>query len=255
MTELYELGLEDSDRVSNAFGGGLPSGSLVLVEGEHGAGKSVLGQRFCYGLCETGSTATYVSQEETSASFIEQMRSLDYDPVDHLLHERLLFLHADVDTFDAIDESRRDRSAAEDGPRRELLTRMMNAGTMWRSDVVVLDGFDAILLSDPQFQRALEETREDDVIQNVLSFFRQLLADGKTVVVTVNPESLSERALRPLRDTSGVYLRLNTKQVAGDVRREIIVKKFANMVDQVDDSISFDVQVDRGITIVTRTVA
>ncbi|GGM70369.1 flagellar protein FlaH [Halarchaeum rubridurum] len=251
MTDLYELGLEDSDRVSNAFGGGLPAGSLVLVEGEHGAGKSVLGQRFCYGLCETGTTVTYVSQEETSASFIEQTRSLDYDPVDHLLRERLLFLHANVDTFDAIDEQGDDA----DGPRRELLTRMMHAGTMWQSDVVVIDGFDAILRSDPQFQRAVEQNREDDVIQNVLSFFRQLLADDKTVVLTVNPDSLSGRALRPLRDTSGVYLQLNTKQVAGDVRREIIVRKFANMGDQVDDSISFDVQVNRGMTIVTRTVA
>lgn len=247
MTDTYELGLTDRDRVNSSFGGGLPAGSLVLVEGEHGAGKSVLTQRFCYGLCETGTHVTYVSAEETARGFIDQMRSMDYDPVSHLLREQMLFLHADVDTRDAIDEA--------EPVDRELLTGMMRANTMWRSDVVLVDGFDALLLHDPRFEAAYEQGDADDLMQNLISFFRKVVADGKTVVLTVNPSSLDETTLRPLRDVSDVYLQLNSESIGNEVRRQVLVRKFETMTDQVDDSIGFEVQAGRGFTVVTRTVA
>lgn len=246
MTDHYSLGLEDRDRVNASLGGGLPAGSIVLLEGEHGAGKSVITQRFCHGLCETGTYVTYVSTEDTAADFISQMRSLSYDPTDHLLRERMLFLHADVDTHERL----------QDGGRggREMLTRLMKANVMWRSDVVVLDGFDAILLQDPRYGAAREAGDEDDVIQNLISFFRQVVADDKTIVLTVNPDSLSGRALRPLRDTADVYVDLVARQVGKEVRRSMRVRKFAGMGEQVEDTIGFDVQSGRGLLIVTRTV-
>lgn len=246
MTELYELGLETRDRVNAQFGGGLPTGSLALLEGGHGAGKSVITQRFCYGLCETGNKVTYVSTEETAASFIDQMLSLDYDPVRHLVRENMLFLHADVDTTDTF---------SEDEQHRPLLQRLMAADTMWKSDVIVFDGFDAILLHDHHYESIRERGDEDDVMQNLISFFRRVTSQGKTVVLSVNPDALTDAALRPVRDVSDVYITLTSEPVGNDIRRQMVVKKFAGMGNQVDDTIGYEVQTGRGLTIVTRTVA
>jgi len=43
--------------------------------------------------------------------------------------------------------------------------------------------------------------------------------------------------------------------VGSEVRRKMVIKKFAGMGDQVDDNIGYTVQANRGLTIVTRTVA
>lgn len=250
MSNHYSLGLEDRDRVNPSLGGGLPQGSLMLLEGEHGAGKSVITQRFCYGLCEAGHVVTYVSAEETAKGFIAQMQSLSYPIVEHLLNEQLLFLHADVDTrntFDGADE--------ETDTQRELLNRLMRASVMWRSDVVIVDGFDAVLLHDPHYEQIQASGDEDDIIQNLITFFRRVTADGTTIVLTANPNSLSAQALRPIRNVADIYFVLSMEEVGNEVRRKMLVKKFAGMDNQVDDSIGYTVQSDRGVTIVTRTVA
>jgi flagellar protein FlaH len=72
---LYSLGLEDHDRLNKELGGGIPWGSIVLVVGDYGAGKSALSQRFAYGLCETGSTVTFLSTELTIGGFLDKMNS------------------------------------------------------------------------------------------------------------------------------------------------------------------------------------
>ncbi|MEE6211118.1 ATPase domain-containing protein [Salarchaeum sp. III] len=246
MPDLYELGLDTRDRVNAQLGGGLPAGSLGILEGEHGSGKSVITQRFAYGICETGSTVTYVSTEETAASFIDQMESLDYGVVKHLTRENMLFLHADVDTTNTFSDV---------DAQRPLLQRLMDAETMWNSDVIIFDGFDSILLHDPHYESIRERGDEDDVMQNLISFFRKITSQGKTILLTVNPESLTDAALRPVRDVSDIYLTLSSEEVGNGIRRQMVVKKFAGMGNQVDDTIGYEVQTGRGLTIVTRTVA
>ena len=65
--ERLPTGLGEFDRV---LGGGLVPGSLVLVGGEPGVGKSTLLLQMCAGLCGWGARVLYVSGEES----LEQLR-------------------------------------------------------------------------------------------------------------------------------------------------------------------------------------
>ena len=242
MTEHYSIGLTESDRVDNAMGGGLPEGSIVLVEGEDGAGKSVISQRFSYGMASEGAYVTYISTELESWEFVQQMHSLSYDVVDHLLDEQLLFLYANIDTHD-------------EGEKRELLSRFVSAKTLWRADVVYVDSLTGLLRNDPRFEAVSDSGEEDHVIQRLVSFLRQVTAQNKTVVLTIDPTSVDDDALRPLRNVADVYFQIETNTVGQEIRRTIRVRRFQNMKEPVDDSISFNVQQGRGISIVSRTVA
>ena len=244
---VYSLGLDDRDRVNQAFGGGFPAGRLVLVEGADGAGKSVLSQRFAYGMVTEGACVTYVSTESSAAGFVDQMASLAYDVVDHLLDERLLFLSADLDTHDTGD--------GETVPRRHLLSRLTDAPTPWRADVVFVDGFDSLLRNDPAFDATAAAGDEDHAVQSFLSFLDRVLAGGRSVVLTVNPEGTTDRALRPLRNAAGVYLDLQTKTVGQEIRSAAVVRRFSDMREPVDDTVGFAVQQGRGVVIQSRTVA
>ena len=245
--DLFSLGLDDRDRLNAELGGGIPPGSIVLLEGDYGAGKSAMSQRACYGFCETGTSVTYLSTELTIGGFIEQMHSLDYGVEEHLLDERLLFLHADLDAGGAI--------SGDGGERRDVLKRLMDAEVMWQPDVVIVDTFDALLRNDPQFEALVRQNEERQAALEIISFFRDVISQGKVVVLTVDPSTVSEEAIGPFRSIADVYVHLEMIEVGNDVRRQISVKRFAGMGEQVGDTVGYSVRSGIGIVIESRNVA
>ncbi|WP_158056503.1 ATPase domain-containing protein [Halorussus halophilus] len=250
---LYSLGLDDHDRLNHELGGGIPRGSIVLIEGDYGAGKSAMSQRFSYGLCETGHSVTLLSTELTIGGFIDQMHSLSYGVEDHLLDERLLFLHADVDTGGG--RLTAPSNDDEEGSRKELLNRLMNAEAMWNADVIVIDTFDAILRNDPMFEALIRQNEERQAALEIISFFRDLVSQGQVIVLTVDPSTVDEEAIGPFRAIADVFMELQMVEVGNDVRRNISVKRFAGMGEQVGDTIGYSVRADAGIVIESRSVA
>jgi flagellar protein FlaH len=244
--------MDDHDTLNDELGGGIPRGSIVLMEGEYGAGKSVLSQRFNYGFCQSGANVTYLSTEFTVSGFIQQMHSLSYDVTEELLNEDMLFLHADLDsgggTFSGDPE-------VDEGSRKQLLKRLMNADTMWEPEAITIDTFDAILRNDPKFEALIRQNEERQAALEIISFFRDLVSDGKIVILTVDPTTVDEEAIGPFRSIADVYLRLQMVEVGNDVRRNISVKRFAGMGQQVGDTIGFSVRSGTGIVIESRSVA
>ena len=246
---LYSLGLEDHDRLNKELGGGIPRGSIVLMEGDYGAGNSALAQRFAYGLCETGSTVTFLSTELTVSGFLDQMNSLSYDVVEHLLHEHMLFLHADLDTGGVLSTKKKSET------RMDLLTRLMEAEMMWSADVVIVDTFDAILRNDPTFEALIRQNDERQAALEIISFFRNMISEGKVIVLTVDPSTVDGDAIGPFRSIADVFLELEMIEVGNDVRRQVSVKRFAGMGEQVGDTIGYSVRSGTGIVIENRSVA
>jgi flagellar protein FlaH len=247
--DLYSLGLDDHDRLNKELGGGIPPGSIVLVEGDYGAGKSAMSQRFTYGLCEEGYTVTMLSTELTVGSFIDQMHSLSYGMVEHILDENCLFLHAEVGDTNTL------TGGEDDSDRKELLKRLMEAEVMWSTDVIVIDTFDAILRNDPKFEALVRQNEERQAALEIIGFFRDLISRGKVIMLTVDPSTLDGEALGPFRSIADVFIELEMIEVGNDVRRQISVKRFAGMGEQVGDTIGYSVRSGTGIVIESRSVA
>jgi flagellar protein FlaH len=247
-TNQLSLGLDDHDRLNQELGGGIPRGAIVLIEGEYGAGKSVLSQRFTHGLAREGHRVTYLSTELEIRGFVEQMHSLRYDVVSDLLDERVLFLHADVSAGTAFGEG-----AGKE--RRQLLRRLMDANAMWSADVIVIDTFDAILRNDPQFEALVRQNDERQAALEIISFFREIVSEGRTIILTVDPSTVDDEAIGPFRSIADVYMELEMVTVGSDVRRHIAVRRFAGMGQQVGDTVGYSVRSGIGIVIESRSVA
>src|SRR3972149_10140511 len=71
------------------MGGGIPEGSLTLIEGQSEAGKSVLTQQVGWGALQDGKRVAYYSTENTARSLIRQMKSLSQDITDYFLLGRI----------------------------------------------------------------------------------------------------------------------------------------------------------------------
>ena len=150
------------------MGGGIPLGSLTLIEGDSGAGKSVLSQQMMHGSLEDGYRLSLFSSENTVKSLIKQMRSLNLDILDYLLLGKLRVF--------PIETSR----LGKDAP--QTIIRAMK-GEADREMIFV----DSLTSSIPHSSD-----------KEVLSFFeecKRFCGDGRTVVVIVHSHGLNSEIL------------------------------------------------------------
>ena len=247
-TDLMSIDLESRDRLNEELGGGFPPGSIVLIEGEFEAGKSVLTQRITKGLLEEDYLVTYLSTELSISNALSQMSSLRFNIEEHLLDGELLFLHADIDHGSPYANEGK-------GERKQLLRRLMEADVMWEADAILIDAFDDILRNDPTFEALVRENEERQAALEIISFFRDLISTGRLVLITIDPSSVHDTAIDPFRAIADAHLKIEMVEVGNEIRRGISVKRFSGMGGQVGDRIGFSVRSDAGIVIESRSVA
>lgn len=237
MVDVHDIGLDGKDRVKNAFGGGFPKSSVVVVRGSEGTGKSILSQRILYGLCEEEKSVAYVTPEFGSGSFVGQMESLNYPIMNHMLVTRnLLFISTDLKN-------------TKDGLLDRLVGR--NSSDIWSRDFVIFDGLEMLIRSD----RFRETGESDDVeVREFIRYIDRVKNSGLTVFITFNPSRVRDSVSQMFSDRADVLLDIETNSKGGSVDHMIMVRKYNRMNDEVDQIISFEVQSGNGMVIKTRSV-
>jgi len=221
---MYHIKIE-RDELHSKLGGGFPEGSLVIIEGEYGSGKSALTQRFAYGFLLNGHTVTIISTELTVRDFIKQMYSLNYPIANFLLRNRLLF----IPVYPIIGEIR---------DRRDFLGRLMASPQLFRSDVIIIDTLSSLVKASLNV-----ETR---AIQ-LLSFFKKIMALDRTIILTIEKDSIPENILAPFRAAADVYMVTKINRIGNIVNRVAFVKRYANAPSRVENTIAFRVESGTGI--------
>ncbi|MEW5840725.1 MAG: ATPase domain-containing protein, partial [Thermoproteota archaeon] len=65
-----------NEEVDRQLGGGLPLPSLILMEGEHGTGKSALTAQFMKGMLESKRKVLYITTESNIKDYITKMKKI-----------------------------------------------------------------------------------------------------------------------------------------------------------------------------------
>ena len=81
------IGIEELDR---GIGGGIPHPSLIIIEGEHGSGKTVLSQYVIKAFLDNGLRVLSITSEATVKEYLSMMDSLGLKATDSFLSNRLL---------------------------------------------------------------------------------------------------------------------------------------------------------------------
>ncbi len=235
----FEFKIEDDD-LCERLGGGLPEGSLVIVMGPNGTGKSVLAQRLLHGLLQNDHEVTYVSTELTTKGFFAQMDSLGYGTVHEAVpEERVVFLP----THPAIGAR---------APREERLARLVRARRMYEKDVIIIDAFSKFLRD--HMRDCPEDPRVMDQIEAVLHLFKRLTGTGRTVVLTLDPKEAEARAMEPFVESADVLLHLEKRIVGNAGVRRIIVERMSRAENRYNEVIGYRVEPGVGIVIEIKAV-
>lgn len=225
-SKIISIDLE-RDELNRNLGGGIPNNSLILIEGQDGAGKSILVQRMAYGLLEHQKTVTYISSELNTKGFLEQMVSLDYDVKFYLLDGQLMF----VPMFPFMGNTRL---------KENFLERLFNTKRIFDNEVIIFDTFSFLMVRD-----SLPEEKSFHII----NLLKKLNNMNKTIIFCVDPVHLNEKFLTLLRSVADVYFQVEIRTFAGNIIRVINVKRFKRSNDYIVDTIPFKVEPGRGLAI------
>lgn len=255
------IGLE-RDELADRLGGGLPQGSLCLVEGGSGSGKSVLAQRLAYGVLAHDHRATYVSTEFTTPAFLEQMDQLGYPVLEAFAERRLLFAATRPMLGHRVGQA-------------DLLPRLLAARELVTQPVVFVDVFSSLV--EPQLQAARRHRDgqppgtdgthgahgdgrnlpgPDRFLEELIHTLKQINAAGTTLVLTVDPDDLAGAAdVTTLTGAADVRLECKVERRGTNVDRFIVVRKFARAGASVGDVIRYRVEPGAGFIVEIKAVA
>jgi flagellar protein FlaH len=210
------------------LGGGLPLGSLTLVEGAVSSGKSVLCQHLVFGALTEGLDTAYFTSEYSREGLVGQMRSLGLDVSDPSLTGRL--------HVQRIPEPDEDESPE---PILADLVREMEALPVTIKFIVV----DAIT-------DLVNSTSEDAVI----AFFtacRRMCNRGKTVVVVIHSYAFAANAgtFKRIHSVWDGHLSLWSETVGGKAVRTVEVQRVNSKEVDDNNTVTFEVVPNLGMRV------
>ncbi|MGC9133050.1 MAG: ATPase domain-containing protein [Nanopusillaceae archaeon] len=228
MVEYIEVYL-DRDEFADRLGGAIPKSSLFIIEGEDGAGKSIVCQRILYGALSNNHKVTYISTELSIVDFIRQMESLGYDVKDYLLNNKLLFIPT-LNMFGRIKE------------RENLIFELTKekARKIFESELIIVDSLSYPLINGLN--------KMDSV--KLIEFLSKIKDMNKTIVVTYNSAEINEFFVKNIRRVADIYFNLRYSSLEeGSMLKIIEVKRFRYPRGIYNNIIPFRVEPNIGLII------
>lgn len=209
--------------LDSKMGGGIPLGSLTLVEGSSGAGKSVLTQQMIWGSLQDGFQLSLFTSENSVQSLVKQMRSLDLDIIDFLLLDRLRLYPMEL---------------ARLGQQAPFVLLRAMRQEQAREMILV----DSLTLAIGHSS-----------VEEVLSYFegcKRLCSDGATVVVVLHSHAVNAEMLVRIRSLCDAHLQLRTEEVGKKLVKTLEVTKVRGADKTTGNIVSFEVEPGWGMRVI-----
>jgi archaeal flagellar protein FlaH len=225
--EQREVILTGVREVDEKLGGGVPVGSLGLIEGQSDAGKSVLCQHLAYGALTSRLSVAYYTTENTVKSMIAQMDSLSLFTLDYFL----------TDYFRIYPLTLRADMADTKKPYR-LLKRHF-AGLPRKFELILVDSITLIVAhSDPV------------AIVDFFSACKELCDMGRSIFLVAHSYAFDEEILSRTRSLCDAHLRIRLEQMGDRLVKIMEVAKVRGADSRTGDSVGFEVEPKRGMHII-----
>ncbi|EHR77504.1 flagellar accessory protein FlaH [Thermococcus litoralis DSM 5473] len=223
--EVFRMELK-GDELHRRIGGGIPAGTIMLLEGDRGTGKSIFAQRLLYGFLMNGYRVSYVSSQYTTVEYIRQMFSLGYDVVPFLIRKKLVFVSL-YPLLTGVSE------------KKKFLSRLLGEPRLWETDIIIIDSFSALLSREQDL----------DAVRNFLMYIKKLASLDKVIILTSNTEEIDRESLFLLEEAATMLVRLQVKVFGGDLKNSAIIVKYNNAKGVFQKIIPFRVEPKVGLVV------
>lgn len=213
-----------NQELDSKMGGGIPVGSLILVEGTSGAGKSVLSQQMLWGALQGTLRVALFTSENSVKSLVTQMESIDLGILDFLLLGKLKVYPMALARL------------GEKAPA--LLLKTMKRET--EADMLVIDSFTS----------AIANASNDLQILNFFEACKLLCAQGTTIMVTLHSQGIRSSLSDPIRSMCDAHLNLRTAQDGQRLVKTLEVAKVRGAASVTGAIVGFEVEPGWGMRVI-----
>ena len=214
-----------SGELDRKMGGGIPLGSLTLIEGESDSGKSTLTQHLLWGTLSANGRAIVYTTENTVKSLLRQMESLGMDVRDYFLLDMLRIYQVDASKFQE--------------PKVAYSMLGDHIESLPNHDVVVLDSLSTFL------------PRSSD--EHILEFFLRCKAicdSGRAIICTAHPHAFEERILTRVSSVCDAHLKLLVEHGASELVKTMEIAKIKGADMPTGSVVSFAIEPGIGMRII-----
>jgi archaeal flagellar protein FlaH len=219
--------------VDEKLGGGIPIGSLGLIEGHSDAGKSVLSQHLTYGALSVSDTSVaYYTTENTVKSLVAQMDSLNLFTLDHFLIDRLRIYPLTM------------RGEMDDTTSRFslMLAHFDKLPTYFK--LIIVDSITLLVA-------------HSDQVANVdfFSACKNLCDQGRTIILVAHSYAFDEEVLSRTRSLCDAHFRIRLEQMGDRLVKILEVLKVRGADRPTGDVVTFEVEPKVGMRIIPMSKA
>jgi archaeal flagellar protein FlaH len=215
--------------VDEKLGGGIPMGSLGLIEGQPDSGKSVLCQHLAYGaLSCSGVSVAYYTTENSVKSLITQMDSLSLNTIDFFLTDRFRIYPLNMPNSYFKDSKKRFNFLAE------------HLNTLPKSfQLIVVDSITMLVSHSNPI--------------SIIDFFwtcKRVCDSGRSILLVAHSYAFDEQILSRVRSICDTHLNLKLEQMGDRMVKIMEVLKVRGADRPTGEVVSFDIEPKTGMNIV-----
>jgi len=231
MAEAYErkrILSTGNAEIDKKMGGGLPRGSLSLIEGANDTGKSVLTQQIMWGGLHQGFSIVSYTTENTIRSLIKQMDSLSLDISDFFILGRLKMYPIHIKGME------QDKDSSEN-----MLQLILESIQRSDAEAIIIDSLTIFVVHSSEEQ--------------ILDFFsgcKNLCGRDKTILITTHSYAFSESLLIRLRSICDAHISMKIEQAGNLLIKTMEIAKIRGAQKITGNIISFDVDPSFGLKII-----
>lgn len=215
--------------VDERLGGGIPLGSLCLIEGHSDAGKSVLCQHLTHGTLTNGEiSVAYYTTENNVRSLISQMESLNMNVLDYFLADHLRIFPL---TFH--------NAAMQGGAKPFYVLTHHFTHLPQEYKLIIVDSITLLVAhSNPV------------AIIDFFSKCKNICDQGRTVVIVAHSYAFEEDMLSRTRSLCDARLKMRLEQVGDSMIKLMEVLKVRGAERPTGDVVSFNIEPKMGMRII-----
>ncbi len=211
--------------IDDKMGGGIPLGSLTLIEGDSHSGKSVLSQQMTWGSLNDGFQLAFFTTENTVKSLVKQMQSLNIDILNYLLLCKLRLYPMEL-------------ARAKVDVLAALLEAIINENRLGRG-MIFIDALTPALTNSGQ-----------DVVLGFFERCKRLCSDGMTIVIIVHSHAINHDFLVRITSLCDAHLRMRTEEVGNKLVKTMEVSKVRGASKNTGNIVSFEIEPGLGMRII-----
>lgn len=224
----------DNEEVDRQLGGGIPTPCLMMIEGEHGTGKSALAAQFIHGMLRSKMKVLCIT-ENTVKDYIEKMKTITFNFTTPFLQNKLSILPLHV--YGAV------WSQKQSSFLLPVIGRYISSNSK-NFDCVIIDSISLLTMYS-----------DADNILDFITRCKHLISTGMTVILTMHKESVPEDIAMRLKSACDVYFSLSTANIGGRTVKVMNIIKLIGSTEAAESSFAFEIDNNFGIKIVPISTA